>query len=279
MIRPAAALFLVPLACTAGPSWMPVVQTVASWHDNATNANRAGDILGALQLQAEFSALRRTPLGRDDTWFTTVAASLEGWPRFPGLDRAGAGGRFAWQHKFGLGPFAPTVSLDAAGDLRAARESGRAGGEGSLAVNARQRLSQAWRVRARHERNRTDARSPAFDRSGAESTVAVEFEAAPGWRLSAAGAGRQGTVLAYATPPRPDLLREGRARGLVTTFDRAAPMMSYTLDARTWSWRLEAAHSLTARDTLTLAAEYRDTARGAVGYLNRLVSLAATRRF
>ena len=109
--------------------------------------------------------------------------------------------------------------------------------------------------------------------------MAIEWEVASGWRLSAAAAYRQGDVLAYATPPRPDILRVGRAAGLVTTFDRERPMMSYVIDARTVSWRLESAHSLGADQTLAVAAEYRDTTRGSVTYLNRNLSLGLGRRF
>lgn len=278
MIR-AALLLLTASVSLAGPAWLPSALTGATWHDNATNANRAGDILGALQWQTEVSATRRSPLGRDDTWFTTLAAAAECWPRFDGLDRAGAGVRLAWQHKFGLGPFAPLIAIELNGDGLAARESDRAGRQGALALNVRQRLSNDWRLRLRHEQARTDARGPAFDRTGRETSLAAECEAAPGWRLSAAAAYREGTVLSYATPPRPDILKEGRARGLVTTFDRVTPMMSYTLDARTWSWRIEAAHSLTDRRTLTLAAEYRETERGAIRYRNRPLSLVLAQRF
>ena len=279
MTRFATLLLVLPAALAAGPAWFPFVQSSVAWHDNATNANRAGDILGALQVQAEFSAMRRTPLGRDDTWFTTVAATVESWPRFDGLDRAGAGARLAWQHKFGLGPFAPLLNVEAIGDLLAAREADRAGRQGALALQVRQRLTNAWRARARHEHLRADTRGAAFARTARESTLAFDFEVAAGWRLSAAGAYRQGTVPAYARPPRPDLLREGRARGLVTTFDRAAPLMSYTLEARTRSGRVEAAHSLDPRRTVSLAAEYRDTRRGPVGYTNRILTAGMSQRF
>jgi hypothetical protein len=174
---------------------------------------------------------------------------------------------------------APTFTLEGAGEWLAAREPGRTGRLGLLAISARQRLATDWVARIRHEHSRNDARATAFDRTARESTVAIEWEVASGWRLSAAAAYRQGDVLAYATPPRPDILRVGRAAGLVTTFDRERPMMSYVIYARTVSWRLESAHSLGADQTLAVAAEYRDTTRGAVTYLNRNLSLGLGRRF
>ena len=279
MIRPALlTAFLVP-AALAGPAWLPSAGTAAAWNSNITNANRAADIQGALRLDADVSASRRQPLGREDALLTSLGARAEAWPRYDGLDRAGATARLAWQRKVGLGAFAPTFALEGAGEWMAAREPGRTGRLGLIAISARRRLTTDWVARIRHEHSRHDARAAAFDRTGRETTLALEWEAAPGWRLSASAALRRGDVLAYATPPRPDILREGRATGLVTTFDRARPMMSYVIDARTISWRLESAHSLGSDQTLAVAAEYRDTARGAVTYLNRNLSLGLGRRF
>lgn len=278
MIRAIVLAITLAVTAAAGPSWLPGAGTAAVWSSNITNANRAADIIGALQLGAEAGASRRQPLGRDDTLLTTLSARAEAWPRFDGLDRAGVGARLAWQRKFGLGAFAPTFALEGAGEWMGAREAGRSGRLGLLALSARQRLAPEWVIRERHEHTRHDARAAAFDRTGRETTLALEWEAAPGWRLTASVAGRRGDVLAHATPPRPDILREGRATGLVTTFDRERPMMSYVLDARTVSWRLESSHSLDPRHTLSAAAEYRDTERGAIRYLNRNLTLNLGRR-
>ena len=53
-------------AALAGPSWLPSAGTAAAWNSNITNANRAADIQGALRLDADVTASRRQPIGRDD---------------------------------------------------------------------------------------------------------------------------------------------------------------------------------------------------------------------
>jgi hypothetical protein len=278
VIRRALLAAFLATTAVAGPSWLPSAGTAAAWNSNITNANRPADVIGALRLGAEVGAARRQPLGRDDTLLAAVSARAEAWPRFDGLDRAGAGARIAWQRKFGLGAFAPTLALEGAGEWMGAREPGRAGRLGLLALAARQRLDPAWVARGRHELARHDGRATAFDRTGSETTLALEWEVTAGWRLTVSVARRRGDVLAYATPPRPDILREGRATGLMTTFDRERPMMSYLIDACSLTGRLDSAHTLDARHTLLLAAEYRETERGAVRYLNRNLSLALDRR-
>jgi hypothetical protein len=64
----------------------------------------------------------------------------------------------------------------------------------------------------------------------------------------------------------------------MTTFDRDRPMMSYLIDARSLTGRLESARTLDSRQTLLLSVEYRETERGTVRYLNRNLSLALDRR-
>jgi len=54
--------------------------------------------------------------------------------------------------------------------------------------------------------------------------------------------------------------------------------MSYLIDTCSLTGRLDSAHTLDARHTLLLAAEYRETERGTVRYLNRNLSLALDRR-
>ena len=77
MIRSVFLTALLAATATAGPSWLPSAGTAAAWNSNITNANRANDIIGALQLGAELRTSRRQPLGRDDTLLTTLSARAE----------------------------------------------------------------------------------------------------------------------------------------------------------------------------------------------------------
>lgn len=269
---------LAPLAVRA-QDWAPNITTTATWQSNATNASRTPDILAALQLQSEFSAARRLALTGSDALRGGGQLAVEAWPRYDGLDRAAAGIRIGWTHKFGLGPLAPTLALDLAGDALAARESGRAGRAGAATLALQKRLDDQWRLALAHERARYDARQPAFDRTGEETSLRADYDFDPRWRLSATARHRYGGVLSYATPPRPDLLAIGRVLAAVTTFDRNRPMNAYFFVAHTWSGEAAVSRALADATALNLTYEYRTTEKGAIRYANHLVSLGVTRQF
>ena len=179
------------------------------------------------------TALRRTP-----------GVGSEIWPRYDGLDRAAIGLTAGLTRKFGLGPFAPTLGLDLAGDVQTARESGRAGRAGAATLFLQKRVSPAWRLGLAHERVRYDARSHAFDRSGGATSLRSDYDFDDRWRVSVTVRHRHGGVLSYATPPRPDLLMEGKALTTVTTFDRQQPMVAYYFLARTLTGAIAVSRAL-----------------------------------
>ncbi len=258
--------------------WSPVATAGAVWNSNVTNANRAGDVIGALQLHAEGEAtVARTQLDRDHAATFGFAASAEAWPRFDGLDRVAFGPRAAWRAKFGLGALAPVLGLEAAVDGVAAQESDRAGWDASLRAMWRQRYEDGGQLSLALDWSRLDARGPVFDRSGAEFAAEYGRDLTESWRWSLGFRSRDGDVLSYATPPRPDLVGLARVRTTVTTF--GAPRVAYSISGETFAGSLAVSRELDERSTLTFGYEGRTTRRGGLSYANHLVSAAVTRQF
>ncbi len=271
-----AVLLLAPLlACAAG--WAPTLTTTATWQSNASNADRASDIIGALQLRVDAASTHRFSLGRDDSLFLGARLEAEASPRFESLNRAALGPTLTYAHKFGLGPFAPIISVELASTGVAAHDARRSGLAGSAALAWRQRLDESTRFSLTYERARHDARATLFDRTGEEGSLGVSRELTPEWSLHATVRYRRGDVLAYATPPRTDLVALAKIRELNNTFGR--PFVAYSLDAHTLGGALALTRTLDPATTLTLGYEYRDTTRQPVRYVNHLVSVAVTRQF
>ncbi len=233
----------------------PTLRTTLRWHDNATNADLPADILPAFETVTEATVSPRRLLGRDDSLLLGARLLAELWPRYDGLDRIGLG--LAWQHKFALGPYAPTLRAEFTGDTLAARERPRDALLGTATLAYRQRLSTGTTLRLAHEWARTDARALAFDRTGRETTAQLSHQLTPARALTLTARLREGTVQAYSTPPRPDLIAKGKILTLVTTFDRDRPFVAYYCEARTRSGELRASRALGPRLALTLAAERR----------------------
>mgnify|MGYP001547938730 FL=1 len=269
-------LLVAPLLNHAAP-WAPTLTATAVWQSNASNADRSADILGDLQFRADLAAQQRVSLGRDDSLLLGARLETEAWLRFDGLNRAALGPTVSWSHKFGLGPFAPVFSVELAASGVAAQESRRSGLAGSAALTLRKRLDEVTRVSLTYERARHDARATLFDRTGEESAASVSRELVPDWNLTATIRYRRGDVLAYSTPPRPDLVALSKIREANSTFDRA--FIAYALDAHSLGGGLALSHPLNATSALTFGYDYRNTTRRPVRYINHLVSAALTHQF
>jgi hypothetical protein len=270
-------LFFAPWVFASAADWAPNITTTATWNSNATNAGRSSDVIGALSLRAEGVSSARFALGTDDALFAGLALRAEAWPRFDGLDRAAIGPRLAWQHKFGLGALAPIFSAEFAGDAIGARETARSARGSSVSFALRKRFDAATRVALIHERAREDAREFVFDRTGAETSLELMRDLDEHWSLAFSARWREGDVLSYATPPRPDLVALAHTRVPNTTFDRA--FVAYSLEARSLAGDLALARTLSKSTSLTFRYEWRETERSPLRYVNHLVSVALARQF
>lgn len=257
--------------------WAPSLTLSATWHDNASNASAASDRIGALQTGAELRLSERYDLARNDSLHVSARFAGDVWRRYSGLTGGSAGMRAEWQHKFGLGARAPVASVELAADAVTAKESGRRGTSTGVTLALRKRVGDLWRVTLKQEFARHDARQAVFDRAGAET--ALEFvrdlteSAWFGLRLNY----RKGTVLSYATPPRPDLVALAQNLAEVETFGR--PMVAYSIEARSAGARASYIGALSAQSAVILAYEWRDTERSPFKYVNHLVSLALVHQF
>lgn len=257
--------------------WTTDLSTTARWDSNATNADRSWDVLGAFQLRAEFEAMRRISLGRDDALFLGAHLAAEAWPRFDGLDRAMLGPQLSWRHKFGLGAFAHLLSIELTGETVGARESGRAGLAGHAAIVWRKRLDPATRIALSYGVARHDARASIFDRTGREAALDVARDLDGRWSLTFAAFWRKGYELSYATPPRPDLVSLAKVFTAVDTFHEQR--IAYSLDARTLGGSLTASYAIKDRTSVTLGYDLRRTESGPLRYVNHLVSVGLTHEF
>jgi hypothetical protein len=276
--RPALALIALSLTgVAAAADWAPQITAAATWDDNVTNANRANDRIGALNFSGAFEMGQRLGLTRELALLYGAQVDAEDWPRFDGLDRIAAGPVVALRYKSGLGPLAPTFTLRATGSLSAARESGRAGPEGDLSIIYTQGLTDTTRLTSGITAGRLDARDPVFTRDGLEGFVELAHDLDVNWRLLFSLRWREGDVLSYATPPRPDLANLARVRVNNSTFGR--PMVAYSLDAHTAGGAITLARALDPMTSLKFGLEWRETTRDPLLYVNRLVSLSVTRQF
>lgn len=249
----------------------------ATWNSNATNANAGADRIAALMVSADFATSTRYSLAAADALLPELHVAVEAWPRFDDLDEIAAGSRARWQHKFGLGPFAPVFFIDAGADAIGAHDNRRTGFRGSAAAGWRKRLTELTTLSGTLEASHRHAREAAYDRDGTQANLEVIHTLTDTVRLNLSGFWRNGDVLSHATPPRPDLVTLAPDRLTVDTFGRR--FVAYSIRAQTLGGRILLGRALSEKSEITLAYEYRDTERSGFRYVNQLVSLGLVHQF
>lgn len=276
LIRFGAALAAITAAARAD-NWAPNLTATATWHSNATQADRSTDRLESLQTSADLLAGQRYAVGRDDALHLSGHLAGEWWPRYNDLMRGALGGRAEWRHQFGPDPLAPIVAVEGAADFVAAKETGRRGVGTGVTASVRKRLNPLTRVTLRHEVSWFDARYGTFDSTANETALELDRDLSPTTRLTLTVRHRDGDLVTYASGFRPDLESRAPNRTELNTFDRL--MTAYRLDAQTWSGRLALVRALDSSSAVSVAYEHRDTKRGPLRFPDHQLSVALVYQF
>jgi hypothetical protein len=272
-----ATLLLLAIAARA-ENWAPNLTTTATWNNNATNADRSADRIGAFQTTADVIANERYAFGRDDSVHLGFHGNVEWWPRYyQGLFTMAAGARADWQHKFGLGALAPVFAVELAGDFVAAKDTGRRGTSAGVSVVLRKRFNDLWKASFTVDSSQMYARYAVYDRQGTQGTLEVSRDLTEVSRLAVAVFHRSGDVLSYATPPRPDIVPLAPNRLLTDTWRRS--LVAYSVDAKTTGAKLSYIHALDQASAVVVGYEYRKTEREVLNYVNHLVSVGLVHQF
>jgi hypothetical protein len=181
----------------------------------------------------------------------------------------------AW--KTGVGAHWPVLRAGVSGGARGFAETERSQVFAALRAEVRTRLGPAGQVSVVREWNRTDARLLALDAVAREWRLQWE----PAWGGDVVLRGgilwRDGDVVSYSRPPRPDLVEAGKVLTLVDTFRQGEPLLAYYFPARTRAFTLEAVWRLDARTVLRLEGLAAETRHKAVRYPNRRVTAGVER--
>lgn len=272
------ALFLLLAAVSKGALvWHGSSEAI--WHGNVTNADRAADRLPGLQARLAGTAGRSWQVAPGTQLHGTWHAGLDWWPRFEGLDSVSAGPELGLNRRFGLGSQAWVVGVTGSGGWVGVREAERTGWSGQLRAEVKKRWGDAWQFSLGVEHQRFDARGRAFSHSGRDYFLRAEFQVSAVWHAALEYRRREGSVVSYTTPPRPDLVQAGKVLTLVDTFKRPTPLLAYYFPAETQSLALSLTRRLGPATALRLNFSYAETIHGTLRYLNPRSGVGLLHRF
>ena len=257
--------------------WAPNLTAMATWHSNATLAERSDDQLDSLQVTADMLAWERYELSRDDALRLSAHLAGDWWPRYRALLRGAAGGRGELRHRFGPDPLALEVAVEGAVDVVEARERGRRGIGTAGTLSLRKRFNPLTRATIAHEVSWFNAKLGVYDFGASETAVELDRDIGTVMRVTFTARFRTGDIVTYAAGDRQDLEDRAPHRIETNTFDR--PLTAYRIDAQTWSGRLALVRALDDSTAIQAAYEHRASRRGPFRFPDHLLSVAMIHQF
>ncbi len=274
----AALVIICGSAAGLAPAAEPEVSASLLYQDNVSRADRADDRASDLFARAAAGVQTSSAVGLRGTLWARGDAGAEVAFSFGDLSRVHLGGEVGASYKVGVGPRAPRLELVLPVEHAWFGDSERDRWLVQPTARLRKRLSE-WLeldVFIRHEA--AGAASRLFDAEAQEGGLLVRWRGEGPWSALAGYRLRDGDVVAYATPPRPDLVAE--ADVIITdldTFDD--PMNGYRVDARTQRILIGAGYALDDLSMIEAGYEWQDTHAGDLRYDDHLLHLGWRRAF
>lgn len=192
------------LAASPGPAYpaLPLdharLQAATTWAENLSRTSHEPTQKSALMFAVAAAWEQPVQFHRD--WLVRFTGDLAAQhvPRFDGLDHLAAGASLGLRRKFGLGPFAPFVQLDAGLHAQAARETGRSGWMPSATLQLGQRFTTGWRAVGGAGWTHFVARREPFDVRAHRLFLETSWDPNPRWRVSLGGSRSRGEFTANA---------------------------------------------------------------------------------
>lgn len=257
----------------------------ATWQDNITNATAGDGILGAFNLKAGGDMVWLESLEFSTLLSTGVSATTDISTSYSGLDCLSAGPRIELRHKFGLGPFAPSLSIGLEADAVAFRDSYRSNVDAAATARFSQRFGESLQLVIDGRFSGDEANHQVFSGRYASVGATLNWDIDETWRLNVTGCRRDGDVVAeYAAEDSPNgwapidtgAFHYTGPRQLVRTFSE--PFIAYRSRAPTSSWGVGISPAIGRHSSLVLQYTRLRTAAYDT-YVNDMVSLGVAHSF
>lgn len=254
----------------ARADWRFEAETGGLYNSNLSNSDRAADVEEDWAWETNARLGNGFQLSRDVR--LNVAADLRGqvWDRFDGLDKIGGGASADLRYRFGLGRLAPWISLGNRVGYDRFNETVRSGWDESCRFVAGMAISQRIALEAGYTFENFVVPDNFFDRQGHRASARAVFDLTSSLQIALEYTYREGDVISYALPPRPDIARIAIEREDITTFGNP-PYTGYRLLGRTHAVSLSAGYAVTKYLSVEVSYEYALTTHDPLQYENHLV--------
>jgi len=261
--------------------WLPLVMTPvrADWRieaetgplydSNLSNSDRGADEKDDFAWQSNLKLGNAFQLMRDLRLSLAVDLREQVWTQFDGFNHLTPGGTAGLRYRFGLGPMAPWVLLENHVAYAFFKEDDRSGVENRFRARGGFGITGRLALEAAYTLDDFEARDRFWDLTGHSGSIRLTFEATSSLQLALGYSYRDGEVISYALPPRPDILALTSDREPVSSFG-SPPYTAYRLRGATSAISASAGYSLGQYISIQVNYEFRHTSSGPLDYENHL---------
>lgn len=251
--------------------WRFEAETGALYDSNLSNSDRAADVQEDWAWSTDARVGNAFQLSRDLR--LNLGANLHGqvWDEYGGFNEIGGGASGGLRYRFGLGRQAPWILLENRLGYDGFQESMRSGWDESLALRGGFAISERIAVEAGYTFGNFAAADDFFDLQSHSGDVRLVVNLTPSLQFAVGYRYREGDVISYAVPPRPDILMLASDFQPVTTFGTDPPYLAYKLLGRTHSVSVSAGFAITKYLSIQAAYEYAVTSHDPLQYENHFV--------
>src|ERR1043166_1439410 len=256
----------------AQAEWRFDAESGAFYDSNLSNSDRGSDVRDDWAWKSDVRAGDALQLTRDLRF--NVDADLRGelWDRFDSFNQIGLGALTGLRHRFGLGRLAPWILLENRFGYDRFQDTERSGYDESIALEGGMSLSERVGFETGYTFDNYVAPDTFYDRQSHRASARVIVDPTSSLQLTVGYSYREGDVISYALPPRPDLVSLAEEiRRNDETFGSDPLLTAYKLLGRAHAVSVSAAYVLSRYASVQIGYEYAVTLHDPLEYEKHLV--------
>jgi hypothetical protein len=264
-------VLLILLSSFARAQWRFEGETGMVYNSNLSNSDRSEDVRDDWAWSSDIRAGNALQLTRDLR--LNFGADLRGelWDRFGAFNTIGPGATAGLRYRFGLGRQAPWVLLDDRFGYDRFQDTAQSGYDNVLNFQTGIALSDRIALEGGYAFESFVAPNDFYDRQLHRVNANIVFDVTSSLQFTAGYIYREGDVISYAVPPRPDIARFSIEREDQDEFGQPL-RTAYKLLGRTHSISASIAYQLTKYASVQLGYEYAITVHNPLQYENHIVA-------
>jgi hypothetical protein len=248
--------------------WRLGAETGALYESNLSNSDRASDVQSDWAWEGEAHASNGLQLTRDLRLDFGTDVRGAAWSEYDAFDRIGAGVSTSLRYRFGLGRLAPWVLLDERIGYDHFQQSAQSRWDETAAFRGGISLNERLALEAGYTFENLASAGDFFDRQGHRLDAGMVFDLTSSLQVRVGYSYRNGGVISYAVPPRPDVFRIATVRMGDPAFGIYPLYNAYRFRAETQAASLTVGYTLTRYLSAQAGYEYSVTVHDPLSYEN-----------